>query len=45
MLGGQDERTLFMMAAEWNGPDNVGKGPRTGKIVTAAAAAPHAGWP
>jgi sugar lactone lactonase YvrE len=45
MLGGQDERTLFMMAAEWNGPDNVGKGPRTGKVVTAGAAAPHAGWP
>jgi sugar lactone lactonase YvrE len=25
MLGGADGRTLFMMAADWNGPENVGK--------------------
>jgi sugar lactone lactonase YvrE len=45
MLGGADGRTLFMMAADWNGPENVGKGPRTGKVLTAEAPAPHAGWP
>jgi sugar lactone lactonase YvrE len=45
MLGGADGRTLFMMAAEWNGPENVGKGPRTGKVLTADAPAPHAGSP
>jgi sugar lactone lactonase YvrE len=45
MLGGADGRTLFMMAADWNGPENVGKGPRTGKVLTADAPAPHAGSP
>jgi sugar lactone lactonase YvrE len=45
MLGGADGKTLFMMAAEWNGPENVGKGPRTGKVLTAEAPAPHAGSP
>jgi sugar lactone lactonase YvrE len=45
MLGGADGKTLFMMAAEWNGPENVGKGPRTGKVLTADAPAPHAGSP
>ena len=45
MLGGADGRTLFMMAADWNGPENVGKGPRTGKVLTAKAPAAHAGSP
>ena len=45
MLGGADGKTLFMMAAEWNGAENVGKGPRTGKVLTADAPAPHAGSP
>jgi sugar lactone lactonase YvrE len=45
MLGGADGRTLFMMAADWNGPENVGKGPRTGKVLTAEAPAAHAGSP
>jgi sugar lactone lactonase YvrE len=45
MLGGPDGRTLFMMAAEWSGPENVGKGPRTGRVLTAEAPAPHVGWP
>ena len=45
MLGGADGRTLFIMAADWNGPENVGKGPRTGKVLTAGAPAPHVGWP
>lgn len=45
MLGGAEGKTLFMMAADWSGPENVGKGPRTGKVVTAEAPAPGAGWP
>jgi sugar lactone lactonase YvrE len=45
MLGGTEGKTLFMMAADWSGPENVGKGPRTGKVVTAEAPAPGPGWP
>jgi sugar lactone lactonase YvrE len=45
MLGGAEGKTLFMMAADWSGPENVGKGPRTGEVVTAEAPAPGAGWP
>jgi sugar lactone lactonase YvrE len=45
MLGGTDGRTLFMMAADWGGTENVGKCPRTGKVVTIEAPAPHIGWP
>jgi sugar lactone lactonase YvrE len=45
MLGGPDGQTLFMMAANWNGPENVGKGPRTGQVLITDAPAPHAGRP
>jgi sugar lactone lactonase YvrE len=45
MLGGGDGKTLFMMAADWSGTGNVGKGPRTGQVLTAEAPAPHAGRP
>ena len=45
MLGGTDGTTLFMMAADWKGPENVGKGPRTGQVLVARAPAPGAGWP
>jgi sugar lactone lactonase YvrE len=45
MLGGDDGRTLFMNVADWNGPDAVGKGPRTGKVLTVDVPAPHAGYP
>jgi sugar lactone lactonase YvrE len=44
-LGGGDGKTLFMMAADWRGAGNVGKGPRTGQVLTAEAPAPHAGRP
>ena len=33
-LGGPDGRTLFMVANEWNGFENIGKGPRTGHVYT-----------
>jgi sugar lactone lactonase YvrE len=45
MLGGADGSTLFMMAADWSGTENIGKGPRTGKVLTADAPAPRVGWP
>jgi sugar lactone lactonase YvrE len=45
MLGGQDGRTLFLMAANWGGTEQIGKGPRTGQVLTARAPAPHAGRP
>jgi sugar lactone lactonase YvrE len=52
MLGGPDGRTLFMMAQEWrlddSPADNIARlttGPRTGRVLTARAPAPRAGWP
>jgi sugar lactone lactonase YvrE len=45
MLGGEDKRTLFMMAAEWRGPASMFDGPRTGQVLTVEAPAPGAGWP
>jgi sugar lactone lactonase YvrE len=45
MLGGEDGKTLFMMAAEWHGMDNMVGAPRTGQVVTGKAPAPHAGKP
>ena len=44
-LGGEDRRTLFMIATEWNGPQAMFTGPRTGQMLTAEAPAPGAGWP
>jgi sugar lactone lactonase YvrE len=45
MLGGPDNRTLFVMAAEWRGPASMADGARTGQVLTAPAPAPGAGWP
>ena len=45
MLGGADRRTLFIIANEWSGPENMADGPRTGQVLTAQAPAPGAGWP
>jgi sugar lactone lactonase YvrE len=44
MLGGEAEPTLFIMAAEWNGPEGMTER-RTGRIVTAQAPFPRAGRP
>ena len=44
-LGGTDERTLFIAAAEWGSPKNMIGATRTGQILSAAAPSPHAGWP
>jgi sugar lactone lactonase YvrE len=46
MLGGGDNRTLFMTANEWRGPaDMVPHEARTGQVLTVKAPAPGVGWP
>jgi sugar lactone lactonase YvrE len=47
MLGGPDRGTLFMLAADWRGPENVDDvvAARTGQLVVADAPAPGVGWP
>jgi sugar lactone lactonase YvrE len=45
MLGGPDGRTLFMLAAEWRGMENMDETARTGQVLVAEAPAPGAGWP
>jgi sugar lactone lactonase YvrE len=47
MLGGDDGKTLFMMAAEWRGVERMGElfQARTGRVLTVEAPAPHAGRP
>jgi sugar lactone lactonase YvrE len=47
MLGGPDRRTLFMLAAEWRGIENVDNAiaSRTGQVLIADAPVPGVGWP
>jgi hypothetical protein len=47
MLGGEDGTTLFMVVAEWFGPDRIDElvQAKTGQVRTAPVAVPHAGWP
>jgi sugar lactone lactonase YvrE len=44
-LGGTSGTTLFVLAQQWDGPQNMFKGPRSGLVLTAQAPAPRAGWP
>jgi sugar lactone lactonase YvrE len=43
-LGGENGRTLFMLAASFD-PATGSVGQQTGQVVTTAAPAPSAGWP
>ena len=47
MLGGRDRRTLFIIAAEWRGMENIPEvvRARTGQVLTVEAPASGAGWP
>jgi sugar lactone lactonase YvrE len=45
MLGGPDNRTLFIVAREWSGPASAADGSRTGQVLSTEAPAPGAGWP
>lgn len=44
MLGGEDRRTLFMMANAW-GEEGMAGGESTGQVLTIPAPAPGVGWP
>jgi sugar lactone lactonase YvrE len=47
MLGGTDRRTLFLLCAEWAGPENVDEqlAGRTGRVYIVDVEVPGAGWP
>ena len=45
MLGGQERKQLFMVAAEWPAVADPSSGSRTVQVLTAPAPAPGAGWP
>jgi len=44
-LGGPDRSTLFMVATQWRGTEDMTGGSRTGQLLTARAPAAGAGWP
>ncbi|MDT4914022.1 MAG: hypothetical protein QOC66_3150 [Pseudonocardiales bacterium] len=44
-LGGPDGRTLFIVAAEWRGPEQMFTGEATGQVLTVEVTVPHAGYP
>src|SRR5512133_1289486 len=37
MLGGEDRRTLFLVATQWLGPESMAAGQRTGQLLMTAA--------
>jgi sugar lactone lactonase YvrE len=45
MVGGADGRTLFMLAADWRGPEAMSGEVRTGRVLVAEVPAPRVGWP
>jgi sugar lactone lactonase YvrE len=45
MLGGPEGDTLFVIAREWHGAAEMGRGSGTGQVVMTTAPAPHAGRP
>lgn len=45
MLGGPQGSTLFMLAAQWHGMQDMGRSAGTGRVFTSSAPAPGAGWP
>ncbi|MBZ9937072.1 SMP-30/gluconolactonase/LRE family protein [Mesorhizobium sp. BR1-1-16] len=45
MLGGADGRTLFILAADWKGPEAIGRGGPSGRVLAVEVAVPRAGWP
>lgn len=42
-LGGPEGRTLFAVVNEWNGFENIGKGPRTGRVYAIEVDVPGLG--
>ncbi len=47
MLGGLDRKTLFLLAAQWRGIEQVNEAvaARTGQVLVSQASVPGAGWP
>jgi sugar lactone lactonase YvrE len=45
VLGGEGRRTLFVMVADWGGPQSMTAGQRTGRAVAIEVEVPGAGWP
>ncbi len=45
MLGGEDGRTLFIVATDWRGTQGIEQAERTGQVLSYRAVAPHAGRP
>ena len=45
MLGGEDRRTLFILAAHWLGMDRMSEMKADAQLLAAEAPAPSAGWP
>lgn len=45
MLGGDDGRTLFIVAARWGGTEGIGDGAPTGQVLAYRATGAHAGRP
>jgi sugar lactone lactonase YvrE len=47
MLGGTDKKTLFIIATEWRGMNQIPEvaRARTGQVLTIEAPAPGVGWP
>jgi len=45
MLGGDEGRTLFVLAAEWRGMEQMMSPARTGQVLAVRVDTPHAGWP
>jgi sugar lactone lactonase YvrE len=44
-LGGPEGRTLFIVATQWNGPEQMFQGEPTGQVLTIDVATAHAGYP
>lgn len=44
MLGGDEGKTLFILANHWGGPDSLGNGGGTGQVLTVEVDVPGAGW-
>jgi sugar lactone lactonase YvrE len=44
-LGGDDGRTLFLVANEWSGTGGMASGTRAGQVLTVRTSATGAGWP
>ncbi|MEZ4614814.1 MAG: SMP-30/gluconolactonase/LRE family protein [Caldilineaceae bacterium] len=45
MLGGDEGKTLFVLANNWGGPASMGDGAGTGQVLTIEVDISRAGWP